>query len=56
MSELKKEELMEVKGGTNWITGSFISSIVRAGNTLLELGRSLGTSIRRIISGNVCDF
>lgn len=56
MQELNKEELMEIKGGTNWFSGSFISSLVRAGNTLLEMGRSLGTSIRRIFSGNVCEL
>lgn len=56
MRELNNDELMEIKGGTNWLSGSFISSIVRAGNTLLDMGRSLGTSIRRIFSGNVCDF
>lgn len=56
MNELKKEELMEVKGGTNFISGSFITSLVRAGDTLLELGRSLGTSIRRIFDGNICRY
>lgn len=56
MKEITKEELMEIKGGTNYLSGSFISSLVRAGNTLLDMGRSLGTSIRRIFSGNVCEF
>ena len=56
MKETTKEELMEIKGGTNYLSGSFISSLVRAGNTLLDMGRSLGTSIRRIFSGNVCEF
>ena len=55
MEELDKEELMEIKGGTNFLTGSFISSLVRAGNTLLEIGRSLGTSVRRIFSGTICE-
>lgn len=56
MELLTQEELMEVKGGTNFLSGSFISSLVRAGNTLLDMGRSLGTSIRRIFSGNVCEL
>lgn len=55
MIELKREELMEIKGGTGWISGSFISAITRAGNTLLEMGRSLGTAVRRVFSGTVCD-
>ena len=56
MQELKKEQLQEIKGGINIFSGSFISSLVRAGNTLLDLGRSLGTATRRIFSGNVCKF
>ena len=55
MEELNKEELMEIKGGTSLLTGSFISSLVRAGNILLEIGRSLGTSVRRIFDGNICE-
>lgn len=55
MEELKKEELMEIKGGTSFLSGSFISSLVRAGNILLEIGRSLGTSVRRIFNGNICE-
>lgn len=55
MVELKKEELLEVKGGASWFTGTFISAITKAGNTLLDMGRSLGTAVRRIFSGNVCD-
>ena len=55
MIEIKKEELMEIKGGVNWLSGSFISAITKAGNTLLDMGRSLGTSIRRIFSGSVCN-
>lgn len=55
MIELKKEELLEIKGGSSWISGSFISAITRAGNMLLDMGRSLGTAVRRIFSGSVCD-
>ena len=56
MNELNKKELMEVKGGTSNITGAFITSLVRAGDTLLELGRSLGSAIRRIYDGNICRY
>lgn len=55
MIELKREELMEINGGTGWISGSFISAITKAGNTILDMGRSLGTAVRRIFSGSVCD-
>ena len=55
MIELRKEELLEVKGGASWFSGSFISAITRAGNLLLDMGRSLGTAVRRVFSGSVCD-
>ena len=56
MKELTKEELMEIKGGTNFISAAFMTAVTRAGNLILDLGRSFGTAIRRIVSGNVCDF
>jgi len=56
MKKLNKEELLNINGGASWLTASFLNAISRAANTLLEMGRSLGTSIRRTISGNVCSF
>lgn len=52
MKELDRKELLSIEGGA--ISGTLISSITRGINTLLDLGRSLGTAIRRIGSGNVC--
>jgi len=52
MKDLNKEELLNVDGGS--ISGTLISSLTRGINTLLDMGRSLGTAIRRIGSGNVC--
>jgi len=56
MRKLTDSELLDIKGGTNFISASFITAITRAGNLLLDLGRSLGTSIRRIVTDNVCPF
>lgn len=50
---LDKEELFKIFGGTS-ISGTLINSFVRAINTVLDIGRSLGTAIRRIISGTLC--
>lgn len=50
---LEKEELLKVIGGIN-ITGAFINSIYRGINSVLELGRSLGSAIRRITGGKMC--
>ena len=54
MIELKKEELLNISGGANWFSASFLNAISRAVSTLMDLGRSLGTSIRRSINGKVC--
>lgn len=56
MKELSNIELMDIKGGSNFIGATFITAITRAGNLLLDLGRSLGTSLRRIVSDNICQF
>ena len=52
MKKLNEKEMLNISGGA--ISASFINAIARGINTLLDLGRSLGTSIRRSISGKVC--
>ena len=54
MKILKKEELKVINGGG--ISASLLTAAVRAVTSLLELGRSLGTAIRRISSGSVCSL
>jgi len=54
MKKLNKVEMLNVSGGA--ISASFINAIARGINTLLDLGRSLGTSIRRSISGKICSI
>lgn len=53
--ELSKQELLSINGGIN-ISGTLINSFVRGINAMLDLGRSLGTAIRRIGSNNICPF
>ncbi len=53
MFYLTKTELLNIEGGLN-ISGSLISSLVRGASVLLDLGRSLGTAIRRLVSNNLC--
>jgi len=50
--QLKKEELFNIYGGA--ITASYITALVRGINSILELGRSFGTAIRRIVTGQKC--
>ena len=54
MRELKDIELMDIMGGANWISASFINAAARAIDTLMNVGRSLGSAIRRAFSGKVC--
>lgn len=49
---LNKEELRKIEGGA--IAASYITALVRGINAILDLGRSLGTAIRRITNGNLC--
>lgn len=52
MSQISNSELKQINGGA--ISASFITAIVRGINSVLDLGRSLGTAIRRIVTGQKC--
>lgn len=47
-----KEELLNIYGGA--LSGAVVNALVRAINAVLEVGRSLGSAIRRITSGTSC--
>jgi len=53
MKELNKIELLAIIGGVN-ITGALINSLTTGINRVLDLGRSLGTAIRRVTGRNLC--
>lgn len=50
--ELEKQELLTIIGGS--ISGTLLNSIVRGINAILDLGRSLGTAIRRLGTNSIC--
>lgn len=50
---LKAEETEQIEGGTT-ITGSIINAFTDAVKTIVGLGRSLGSSIRRIKEKHLC--
>ncbi len=52
MKTLSKQELLEISGGA--ISGSLINALIRGIGTILDLGRSLGTAIRRIQTKQFC--
>ena len=49
---MRDEELKQIEGGA--ITATWISAFARGINSILELGRSLGSSIRRLQNGRLC--
>ncbi len=50
---LNNEEQKEIVGGIN-ISGTLISALSKAINSLMDVGRSLGTSIRMIKYKMIC--
>lgn len=53
MKELNKLELNDVVGGSI-LTAAFINAVVRGATYIMDLGRRLGSSIRRMITRNYC--
>lgn len=52
--KLNKKQLLEVTGGA--ITASFINALSRGISTFLDLGRSIGSAIRRAVTGKICSL
>ena len=50
--ELKQTEMKNINGGS--LTSAMINAITKAVNTIYELGRQTGSSIRRLITGKYC--
>ncbi|MBP3461301.1 MAG: bacteriocin [Bacilli bacterium] len=53
MKELKEQELKNIVGGLKFSAALF-SSVVKGVSLLLELGRSVGTAIRRVKTNKLC--
>jgi len=52
MKELNKQQLLKINGGS--VTPALINALVRGMTTVLELGRSFGSAIRRALGGRAC--
>ncbi len=50
---LEKQELLQIVGGIS-ITGSLLSAIQRGISVIMDVGRSLGSAIRRMFGGTMC--
>lgn len=56
MSEITDEKkLYDIEGGLS-VSGTLINAFTSGIKIVLEVGRSLGTSLRRIISGSLCSI
>lgn len=53
MQKLNRQQLANINGGIN-ISGTLINAVVKGINAFLDLGRSVGTAIRRVSTGRVC--
>ena len=51
----KDNDLYNIVGGAS-ITGTFLSALAKSVTTIYNLGRSLGSSLRRAISGRICSL
>jgi len=49
---LNKEQLLKIDGGA--FTAAYLTSIVRGVTFLIDLGRSLGSAIRRLQTRTLC--
>lgn len=52
MKDLTNYELNNINGGA--LSGAIISSIIRGANIIFEIGKSFGSSIRRLMTKNLC--
>ena len=54
MNKLKNEELINIVGGTNILTATFLNAVARCLEAILDVGRAIGSSIARFTKGNIC--
>lgn len=55
MKEIKTDKLVLIEGGID-VSGAVINSFTAGIKIILELGRSLGSVLRRGSTGNMCSI
>ena len=53
MSEIENNELANITGGET-VTGTLVSALTTGIKAIFDIGKSLGSSIRRLSSDNIC--
>lgn len=56
IKNVSKEELKQINGGSTSLTGSLIDAFTDAVKTIFEVGKSLGSSVRRIKEKKLCEI
>lgn len=57
MTNIKeKQELLQISGGALNVSGAILNAFKGCANTILDIGRSLGSAIRRIAYGSLCSL
>lgn len=54
MKKIEDIEMKKISGGE--FTASFLTAFARSVSTILEVGRSLGSSVRRLFGGKYCSM
>ena len=54
MEKLKKKELEEIEGGSITFNATYLNALYKITSLLFEVGRELGSSIRRVSSKSIC--
>ena len=50
----EKQELLQIEGGALNVSGAILDAFKGCANTILDIGRSLGSAIRRLAFGSLC--
>ena len=51
--KLEKRELKQIKAGAN-VSATLLNAIIRGVNSLMDVGRYFGSSVRRWVSNGKC--
>ncbi len=55
MNKMRPKDLIEIYGGGDLLNATLLNAISRAIDALMEVGRAIGSSIRRLTSNNICE-
>ena len=55
MKKLDVEEMKKIEGGTN-LSATLVGAVSKVIETIYNLGDALGSTIRRLIENNKCEF